>query len=136
VITVDFNPQNAVPEVLGMIVAAPTGVLYGNQCGGLACLYKSVEGYLVVAGRATAFIDFFARFDGRPPAGPADWAAQDLAHLKRMVQEQVFYFVPDGSADTRVPLTLDPANLPDLTEAWIPVRVGDDAAVLVFANSD
>lgn len=135
-VKVDFNPQDAVPEVLGLIVAASTGVMYGNQCGGLACLYKEVEGYLVVVGRATAFIDFFAeKFDGRPPNGPAEWAEEDLDRLGRMVQEKVFYFVPAGDGDERVPLTLDMAR-GDLTEAWIPVLAGDDAAVLVFANSD
>nr|AGS49334.1 hypothetical protein [uncultured bacterium esnapd2] len=132
-VRVDFNPHDAVPEVLCLIVPAPTGIVYENQCGGLACVQKSLEGYLVVVGRATPFTDFFARFAGYPPV---TWAVEDLDQLQRLVRETVAYFVPDGDSDARVMLSLDFDRLDDLTEAWIPVRAGDQAAVLVFANSD
>ncbi|CAM3592195.1 DUF6210 domain-containing protein [Kibdelosporangium persicum] len=135
-VRVDFNPHDAVPEVLCLIVPAPTGVVYENQCGGHACLRKSLEGFLVVVGRATPFTEFFARFDGRPPVS---WTVEDLDRLQRLVREKVAYFVPDGDSgdsDVRVLLSLDFDRLDDLTEAWLPVRAGDEAAVLVFANSD
>ncbi|MFC0438392.1 DUF6210 family protein [Kutzneria buriramensis] len=132
-IRVDFNPQDAMPHVLGLIVAAPTGVVYENQCGGLACLQKELEGYLVVVGPATDYLDFFAEFDGWPPT---NWA--EGGHLERLRElvEETGYFVPDGNLDRYLRFTLDLDRLDDLTEAWIPVRAEDDRAVLVFANSD
>jgi hypothetical protein len=136
-IHVDFNPQDAVPEALGLIVSARTGVLYGNQCGGLACLYEELEGYLVIVGRARPFIDFFSKFEGRPPMGGVDWSETDLVQLTRMVRDEVFYFVPDSSGgDSRIPLVLDRLNAQKLTEGWVPVQAGDRVGVLVFANSD
>ncbi|WP_203909179.1 DUF6210 family protein [Rhizocola hellebori] len=136
-IHVDFNPQDAVPEVLGLIVAAPTGVLYGNQCGGLTCLYQELEGYLVNVGRAQSFIEFFAKFKGRPPIGAADWSETDLAQLAAMVRDEVFYFVEEsGGGDSRIPLALDSTNVQRLTEGWIPIRAGEQVGALVFANSD
>ncbi|RSM84710.1 hypothetical protein DMH04_19680 [Kibdelosporangium aridum] len=131
-VRVDFNPHDAVPEVLCLIVPAPTGVVYENRCGGQACLQNSLEGYLVVVGRATPFVDFFAKFDGRPPQR---WSPDDLDHLQRLIREKVVYFVAEIEFESRVLLSLDFDRLDDLTEAWIPVRAGDQAAVLVFANS-
>jgi hypothetical protein len=127
-VRVDFNPHDAVPEVLCLIVPAPTGVVYENRCGGRACLQNSLEGYLVVVGRATPFVEFFATFGGR-------WTPADLDHLQRLIREKVVYFVAELEFESRVLLSLDFDRLDDLTEAWIPVRAGDQAAVLVFANS-
>ncbi len=99
-------------------------------------MWKELEGYLVVVGRAEPFLTFFKAFDGRPPIGPSAWGAEMLGSLERSVREEAFYFEERGDADARVLLDLDHSAIEDLTEGWIPVRAGAEFGVLVFANSD
>ena len=42
------------PGFIGLILAAPTGVLYHQQCGGFWCNSMSLEGYMVPIGRSEA----------------------------------------------------------------------------------
>jgi Family of unknown function (DUF6210) len=139
---IDFNARDESPFVLGMIVSAPTGVVYANQCGGLHTLWKEMEGYLVVLGGARAaepFISFFdKRFDGNPPVDADGWTAWDLESIDELILANVRYFATTagGESDEEIPVVLDRELVDELTEAWIPVRVGDGMGALVFANSD
>lgn len=141
IVYVDLNPRDEVPHVLGLIVSHPTGVVYGNQAGGLACMWRSMEGYLVVLGAgstAASYIDFFRRFEGRPPSSGSSWKGDDLTELSILISSTVRYARTNqtGFGEVEVAVGLDKSRTDELTEGWIPVAVGDGRGVLVFPNSD
>jgi hypothetical protein len=137
----DFNPRDDTPHVVGLVVDWPTSVVYGNQCGGLACLWRSLEGYLSVVGGGAAsesFASFFRRFEGRPPLTGTSWKEEDLLELSSLIARTIRHLVTDSSgyAEVEIMVRLDLERADDLTEAWIPVVVGDGRGVLLFPNSD
>jgi hypothetical protein len=84
-------------------------------------------------------LSFFSeQFDGRPPAPGSGWGEESLARLENLIDARVHYFEtsPGGERESAVQVTLDRGRLAELTEAWVPVRVGDRRGVIVFANSD
>ncbi|GAB7039605.1 hypothetical protein JCM9533A_34550 [Catenuloplanes niger JCM 9533] len=56
----DFDPRDASPFVLGMVVERRTGVTYGDQCGGLLCLWRTVEDGRDAANETFRVIDLAA----------------------------------------------------------------------------
>ena len=140
-IYVDVNPRDDSPDVLGLIVERRTGVVYGNQVGGLECIWRALEGFLVVLGTGRipqCFIDLFARYRGWPPASRADWSREDLADLASLIARTAPFVTTglDGFGETRSAIRLADERLDELTEGWIPVAFADMRGVLVFPNSD
>ena len=149
--TVFLDPDGTLPgDWIGVVVDAPTGVFYANQCGGTACDQRESEGYYVplsgvpmVPGEPPiGAADLSAAFHGR--GGACQWEmASDgtkltpdrLAQLTATVARIPFWSV-DGQ-DVRQPLRLDDARLGELAEAWVPVRLPDGKrAMLVWNNCD
>jgi hypothetical protein len=140
-IYIDVNPRGESPHFLGLIVDHRSGVIYGNQAGGLACVWRSLEGYLAVLGSgavAESYVRFFTRFDGRPPLAGEEWSPEDLAELSALVAGISGYSTTDesGYGETELAVRVDSDRVDELTEGWIPVRVGEAQGVLVFPNSD
>jgi hypothetical protein len=85
-----------------------------------------------------ALQDFFVRqFRGNPPPyGGNDWTGEALDELADLVMQIPFWHrEPDGT-DSRTMLSLNIDRVPELTEAWVPVRTADGDAILLFKNSD
>ena len=140
-IFLDVNPRDDSPHILGLIVEHRTGVVYGNQVGGLACVWRSLEGFFVVLGTGQvpqSFIDYFARYGGSPPLTRLDWSPGDLADVASLIARTAPFASTgaDGFGESRLPVRLDESRLDDLTEGWIPVAFGDRRGVIVFPNSD
>ena len=129
---------------VAVIIEAPTGIVYENQCAGTSCLHKQVEGYYVPLGHpftvpTTAnVISFFDRFHCTPPTRRNLWREKDLKELAAIISKIVFWKSKIESTlnDKMTYLTLDTDRLDDLTEAWIPVKTADGPGVLVFDNCD
>jgi Family of unknown function (DUF6210) len=136
------------PDWMMVVVAAPTGVFYEQQCAGVATQRRELEGFLVPIGG----------FKLRPEAGRIDpdeftavfhdrracvWGeardrlpADRLVQLRELVGSVPFWAYGDGGEEVRAPLELDESRLAELAEAWVPVRTANGAGVLVWNNCD
>ncbi|MBD0695118.1 DUF6210 family protein [Streptomyces sp. CBMA123] len=122
-----------------VIVAAPTGVVYQNQCGGHACAQYEQEGYLVPLYGANLDEDLNAIFVGELKGWGMrgqEWPAGMLDRLRAAVDALGIY--GSGRHDVSSPpsLVLDESRLSEAAEAWIPVITPDGPGVLVWENSD
>ena len=149
--TVFLDPDGTFPaDWLGLIVDAPTGVFYANQCGGTACEQREREGYYVPLSSTPMASDeprlgaaeLSAAFHGRGGACHWDMATDGrkltpdrLTRLTAAVAR-----IPSWSVDgqnTRQPLRLDDKRLGELAEAWVPVLLpAGERAILVWGNCD
>jgi hypothetical protein len=140
-IDVMLDPDGTLDLNLGVLVVirSPTGVTYRTQCGGYACLAKSVEGLIIpVAGPETAkriYDWFWSSFHGWCCNGRSDWTAEWTQQLRELVAEIPVWYSQDGK-DERGLLLLDDERLDDCSEAWIPVQTKYGPGVMVLANSD
>jgi hypothetical protein len=123
---------------LFVIVAAPTGVVYRNQGGGIRCVPYEREGYLLpVLGRDPAAEPRAVFADERAVRGipVREWPGDLLGRLREAVAVPVY-----GSANRDelfpAPLALDESRLAEADEAWVPVLTPDGPGVLVWENSD
>lgn len=149
--TVFLDPDGShADDWIGVVVHAPTGVFYANQCGGTACEQREREGYYVPLSGVPmtpgeprlGAAELSAPFHGRGGACHWDMASDGrkltpdrLAGLTATVARIPFWSVDDRGA--RQPLRLDDARLGELAEAWVPVRLPDGKrAVLVWSNCD
>lgn len=141
------------PKFLGVIIEAPTGVVYEHQCGGTGCDQLVSEGFFVpVARRELDESDLFsadrlaldpdllrAVFHGEQDPDACVWTvpldrvpSDRLERLAVLVGLLCYY-----SADyTEMPITLDRARLQEGCEAWVPVMTPEGRAVLVWNNCD
>lgn len=126
---------------LGVIVLAPSGSLYSNQCGGHACHHPTAEGIYVPLGDSpdefeAHFYGPGSKWSGRCFDGIDEETARFIdAHLR----SRVF-----GGAGC---ITVDRARLADSEEAWIHVVIAENAdarlsahggrpGILTWRNSD
>lgn len=133
---VELFPTQAETDGLFVIVLAPTGVAYNNQCGGTNCVHQEAEGFLVPVGTPddlAAVRDWFWRrfggacwCDGRLAADPS--TARDLAEIVAGVR--------CWAGGHPAPLQLDAERLPDGCEAWVPVQSPFGPGWLTWINSD
>lgn len=149
--TVLLDPDGTLPDDwIGVIVGAPTGVFYANQCGGTACEHRECEGYYVPLSSVPMIpeeprlsaAELSAAFHG--PGGACHWdlatagatlSPDRLARLTSTVARIPFW--SDDGPDTRQPLRLDDSRLGDLAEAWVPVLLPEGrGAILVWGNCD
>ena len=135
-VAVELFPTQTETDALFVIVLAPTGVTYSNQCGGNACDQKQAAGFLVPVGTPADLAAvagwFRQRFsescycDGRLATEPS--AVRELA--------AVVADIPCWAVGKPVSLGLDAARLTDGGEAWVPVLSPHGPGWLTWTNSD
>lgn len=128
-------------ECMGLIVKAPTGVVYGNQVGGTACGQPQTEGLYVPLGS-----DDRIKEDPLLNLWDEPWD-EDIAARVRKLLDTCY---SDQHTETLSEwLEPDPEGGP-VSEAWVPVRIKADAkhppaavenllgrrAILTYGNSD
>ncbi|MBD0689739.1 DUF6210 family protein [Streptomyces sp. CBMA123] len=121
-----------------VIVAAPTGVIYQNQAGGLTCAQYEQEGYLIpILGRELddELRAIFVRELRKQGSSGLDWPADLLDRLRAAVAFSVYASTNRDDAFP-TPLVLDESRLPEADEAWVPVLTPDGPGILVWENSD
>ena len=104
---------------LGLIILAPSGVMYSNQAGGTCCLQPSEEGFFVplhdeVRGQEQMLLDYF-REPGAPSASPSGFDSKTADFIDEVLAVSVA---------TRF-LKVDRMRLEDSVEAWVYVEVSD-----------
>ena len=135
---------------IAVIISAPTGIIYENQCAGTSCLHKKLEGYYVPLGHpssvpaASELLNFFVKFNCIPPDRRDLWEDNDIQKLASIVKSIIFWKserldppfdgVQEAKLMSHLELNLD--CIDELTEAWIPVKTADGPGVLVFDNCD
>lgn len=154
--TVVIDPDGTSQSYCAVIVQHPTGVSYQQQCGGVECAQRSVEGYYVPLGgalleAADGFVDFAkltavfhqgkgCRFGGSPsrlPPNTPTLPPDRLDVLRAVVATIPYWRSEDGPAEEhRVGLRLDEDRLGELLEAWVPVLTPDGPAILTWPNCD
>lgn len=129
-------PTQTEADGLFVIVLAPTGVSYSNQCGGTACNYQQAEGFLVPVGTQQQLCSVTAWF--RKRFGASCWCDGRIAADPALVQElaAVVAELPCWAEGNAVPLQLDMDRLTLGGEAWVPVRSAFGLAWLTWTNSD
>jgi hypothetical protein len=134
-----IDPDGTLDFGLLLLVRASTGIRYQSQSGGVYCVNRSEEGYLVPVGSgedAAPLQAFFrSRFNGNPPDDGSAWSPEALTALDKALNG-IRAWRADGAAATPAPIQLDYQHLEGLTEAWIPVTSILGPAVLIFKNSD
>jgi hypothetical protein len=134
------------PAWIVVVVAASTGVIYEQQCAGLATELRTLEGFLVPLGGQ--------KLD--PDAGKIDpgeltgvfhkgkdcaWGSgislppERLDNLRSVIAS-ITYWKASGDDELRSHLELDDSRLEALTEAWAPVITADGPGVLMWHNCD
>lgn len=140
-IEIFLDESGALGSDLGvqLIVQAPTGVVYGNQCGGHGCRYREAEGYLIPVAGPDAARELQSWFLGRMGSwccdGRDDWTPETIAELRELVAALPFLRTWEGGTP-RGSLELDEERLDECQEAWIPVRTPYGPGSLALANSD
>jgi hypothetical protein len=116
---------------LGLIILAPSDVLYSNQAGGTCCLQPQEEGFFLPLhdesrGQEQMLLDYF-RKPGAPSAAPEGLDSKTAD----FVDEVLFV-----SETTRF-LKVDRMRLRDSVEAWVYVEVSDqpDEPPIAFDGS-
>ena len=144
-----LDPDGTLGDWTFVIVAAPTGVRYRQQCAGVACEERELEGYLVPVGgvkldsengriEATNLTAIFHRggacvFGSASGRLPAD----RLQELRRLVAAVPWWTTGESTEpDLRGYLEIDESRLAELTEAWVPVTTTAGCGVLVWSNCD
>ena len=140
------------PPFIGVIIAAPTGVIYQHQCGGYGCNQMRIEGYLLPVQR-------FEYDPARDLEGHDNWFAANPAELRAVfhtdqdgcpwgyadqlpndrLQElatliALLGYLGQDFAESR--LEMDPSKVQEALEAWVPVITPDGPGVLVWNNCD
>jgi hypothetical protein len=140
-----IDPDGTLGTYLAVIVEHPTGVLYEQQCGGVATLQRSVEGYYVPLGGP--------RFD--PEQGTIDtselrapfhagsaclWGelseGERRDELRSAVAAIPFWHNRDDGTEVRGHLVLNESRLGEVVEAWVPVVTPDGPGILIWDNCD
>ena len=131
-----------------VVVFARTGVEYDQQCGGVACDHRSVEGYLVPVDEfslshggsridASDFRSIFHRGDSciwgrRGSSIPRE----RLERLTALVEAVPFWRSSEGTLGERGRLLLDTNRIGEVLEGYVPVLTPDGRGVLLWENCD
>lgn len=148
-----LDPDDTIDsDWLGVIVEAPMGVVYANQCGGTATETRQCEGFFVPLStvaidaeqpRVTA-AELSAPFHGRRGSchwdlacGMARLPPDKLEQLKVAVERIPFWYSDEKDVDHRAALRLDSSRLEEVAEAWVPVLLPEGSTgILVWKNCD
>ncbi len=132
---------------LFVVIRRETGVVYGNQCAGVGCDQRMVEGYLMPLGgvdedfhaiQLRPFTDVFHANGGCQ----YNWRGRDLPdvelrRLRRLVSKvPVWYRDEENGKEEKTVLQLDEAHLDEVAEAWVPVLTPYGRGVLLYKNCD
>lgn len=149
--TVQFvflDPDGTMPEWLAVVVRKQTGVVYGNQCGGVGTVQRFIEGYLVPLGGSQFEVDggrivphLFREIFHEGDACKYVWTGQTvprdrLASLRRLIEQIPYWTSSFDGVGQKHPLRLDESQVEEICEAWIPVETPDGPGVLLHANCD
>ncbi|MFH9353141.1 DUF6210 family protein [Kitasatospora sp. NPDC017646] len=136
---VQLDPDGCGGGWMFVIVAAPTDVVYQNQCGGYACAQYEQEDYLVPLYGTDLDEEmneiFVGALKGYGMRGQ-EWPALVVDRLRAAVGSLGIYGSGRGGDPYPPSLVLDEFRLSDAAEAWIPVITPDGSGVLVRENSD
>ncbi|NUP09165.1 MAG: hypothetical protein HOW73_24200 [Polyangiaceae bacterium] len=137
------------PKWLVVVVRAATGVVYHQQCCGVVCDQRRVQGFLVPLGGlklgADAGMIDPAEFEAVFHEGEACvWGAANnalpaarLAQLRQLVLSVPYWTAgSDGETEACRGIELDDSRLEQLTEAWVPVLTPDGPGILMWSNCD
>jgi hypothetical protein len=142
------------PKFIGVIIHAPTGVIYKQQCGGTLCHHEQLEGYFVPVSRLElgdadrSSVDRFALdtdllkavfHDAYPDDADACVWGGSTADLPwdrvQRLADLVALLGYHGDRDPR-PIAVDAARFDEGHEAWVPILTPDGPGVLVWNNCD
>lgn len=147
---VDIDPDGTfLDNWLAVVVRHPTGIVYSQQCAGVATQHRLVEGYLVILGATSVDFDHpplkteslrTVFHDGDACMWPwiGDQVPEErIAELARLVSRISFWASePITSEGYLMPLALDLSRRDEIAEAWIPVVTPDGPGVLLYENCD
>jgi hypothetical protein len=124
-------------STLAVVAEAPTGVLYGARCAGLASAVRWTEGYLVPLGmfgdataqlRASFHVAHDCAYgcvpDTQREVNPANMSGLPLDRLEplRLAVQSIWH------------VELDENRLWELVESWVPVFLRGAPGILVWPN--
>src|SRR5688500_12864266 len=135
--TIFVDPDGTNPGVY-VIVAHPTGVLYGQPYGGTANLYRELEGYLVPVDGTEASAEFHGVFEvvleGTGIGGQPSSVPEGVIDAVVQAVERIQFWPSDAGAPES--LRVDMSKIRELDEGWVPVLTSDGPAGLIWPNSD
>jgi hypothetical protein len=140
-----LDPDGTQEFGLFVIVAANTGVIYAQQCGGTANEIREQEGFLIPVGgpkEAKKLYDWFwYSFYGQCYSFNPElhWFPGTIKALARLISEIPCWltFPYEGEDNTqRLFLKLDEERMEECIEAWIPVITPYGKGILTLDNSD
>jgi len=138
-----LDPAGSLGLGMGLLVLveAPTGVIYVQQCAGGLTEERSMEGFLIPVGDqadAKRLYDWFwSTFRGACyfTSRGSPWTSIATAELAALVAEIPCWWT-GSDPDRREFLRLDEGRMHECVEAWIPVLTPYGRGVVVLANSD
>ncbi|MEM9070022.1 MAG: DUF6210 family protein [Myxococcota bacterium] len=132
-----LDPDGSQAGWMYVVVAARTGVTYLNQCAGLVCEIREIEGYLVPVGGLKTDPELGVASPAELTAlfHPNNGLTAGLARLRSAVSEIPFW-VCGSEGDRRESLQLDEHRVGEVVEAWVPVITPLGRGILVWENSD
>jgi len=109
-----------------LLIEAPSGLIFQQQCNGLECDVRSAEGFLIPIHSRPEMEDVYALFESGRVSREA---------LKHALGELSVCLNDDWQAPW-TSIELDEERFDQALEAWVPVRVGEMHAYLIWCNSD
>jgi len=139
-----IDPDGSNHDGIFVIVAAPTGVTYKQQCGGLLTEQQSLEGFLIpLSAKDQAekiYQWFWDTFNGNCYGRPdviSLWTPAYTTQLRELVSGvNMFWTRASDGEDELHPLILDESRMNECIEAWIPVITPYGPGILTLRNSD
>ena len=143
------------PKFIGVIIQAPTGVVYEQQCGGTHCDHQSLEGYFVPLSRRelddrdrmsenrfaldtdllkAVFHDAYPNDDDACVWGSSTESLPS-DRLERLAGLVALLCYRGADYEARM-MELDGGRLAEGCEAWVPVLTPDGRGMLVWNNCD
>jgi hypothetical protein len=140
------DPVQGWGEWIMVVVKAPTGVIYGNQCMGVATHQRYVEGFLVPLGPTVLPGSFslssaplravFHRGTGCLWLTGPELSDDRRAALEAFVAALTYWEQRGLDEEIDSKLRLDLSRVDEIAEAWVPVVTPHGPGVLLFDNCD
>jgi hypothetical protein len=143
-----LDPDGSWAPWLLLVIKAPTGVVYENQCAGTGTDHRLVEGYIVPVGgpwvnpnEGAIDIKALTAVFHEGKACVWSWKGNDIPQdrldvLQKLVESIPYWECSATGDDRRLALKLDQTRLFEVAEGWIPIITPDGPGVLVFQNCD
>lgn len=134
-----IDPDDTQDVYLLVLVLAPTGIYYANQCAGYATDRRGAEGFLIPLIYPTLALKvydwFWNNFQGYCDS-PEVWTEEKIKQLKDLVEEIPCWNTDGLKNDEKQNLKLDITRMNECVEAWIPVLTPYGKGFLTLPNSD